>query len=345
MDTFLADFILDDAKAISDSVDFREIKNKTFLVTGASGLIGHYVIAAIKRAAASGNAPAKVFMAMKNDRPPYFDRLATGLPVEVLNGDLTNDDVLRNLPAADYIIHGAGYGQPGKFMAAPVKTLKLNTVATFKLLESKLNPGGKFLFISSSEVYSGLENPPYREDQIGTTNTNHPRSCYIEGKRGGEAIVNAYRQKGAQAKSIRLSLAYGPGTKADDARVLNNIIKKAVVEKKIVLLDQGLAQRTYLYVTDAVEMLFKILFFGVSDIYNVGGKSRTTIGELAQAVGRFLNVPVVIPTDSSGGLAGAPNDVILDTTKIADEFEKVVFVPFDQGLEKTIAWQKKLYSS
>jgi UDP-glucuronate decarboxylase len=343
MDPFLADFIIDDAKAISDIVDFGEIKNKTILITGASGLIGHYLVASIKRAAAAGTTPHRIFLATKNEPPAYFSHLTSGLPIQFIKGDLADDNFLRDLPSADYIIHGAGYGQPGKFMADPVKTLKVNTVATFKLLE-KLHPDGKFLFISTSEVYSGLENPPYHEDHIGHTNTNHPRSCYIEGNRGGEAIVHAYRQKGVHAKSVRLSLAYGPGTKADDARVLNNIIKKALLDKEIKLLDQGLAQRTYLYVTDAVEMLFGVLFFGTHDIYNVGGVSRTTISGLAQAVGDSVGVPVVLPADSSIGVAGAPSDVILDTTRIAEEFKKTNFVPFDQGLRKTIAWQKKLYA-
>lgn len=343
MDNFLADFIIEDAKSVSDAVDFREIKDKRVLITGASGLIGHYLVASIKRASEAGSMPRTLFLLTKNEPPAYFGHLTAGLPVQFLRGDLADDDFLKTLPSADYIIHGAGYGQPGKFMADPVKTLKINTAATFKLLE-KLNPNGKFLFISTSEVYSGLENPPYHEDHIGHTNTNHPRSCYIEGNRGGEAIVHAYRQKGADAKSVRLSLAYGPGTKADDARVLNNIIKKGLIDKEIRLLDQGLAQRTYLYVTDAVEMLFKVLFFGVHDIYNVGGKSRTTIGGLAESVGRSLAVPVIIPVDSNEGLAGAPSDVILDTARIAEEFKKTEFAPLDQGLQKTITWQKKLYS-
>ena len=100
-----------------------------------------------------------------------------------------------------------------EFMQNPVKTLQLNTSTTLLLFE-KLLPGGKFLFISTSELYSGLSHPPFTEQQIGTTNTTHPRACYIEGKRCGEAIVNAFREQGVNAKSARLALAYGPGTEA-----------------------------------------------------------------------------------------------------------------------------------
>jgi nucleoside-diphosphate-sugar epimerase len=342
MNEFLADFILDDIKTATGHVDFSEIKGKDILITGASGLLGHYFVAAIRNAAAQGNVPRKLFLAVKNDLPEYFQYLTTGLPVEFLKGELTDDDFLRGFPSADYIIHAAGYGQPGKFTLKPIVTLKLNTLVTFKLIE-KLNKGGKFLFLSSSEVYSGLPNPPYHEDQIGTTNTNHPRSCYIEGKRGGEAIVNAYRLAGADAKAVRLSLAYGPGTRADDARVLNNFIKKAVVDGKIELLDQGVAKRTYLYVTDAIELMFDILFFGKQDIYNVGGNSRTTIGELAKTIGRQVNVPVSFPA-TSHGVEGAPDDVVLDMTRASTEFNKKDFIQLEEGLRRTIAWQKELYA-
>jgi len=341
MKDFLANSILEDVSSITEKINFSEISGRTILITGASGLIGHYLIAAIKKASESGHMPTILFLSAKNPLPDYFDSLVDGLPTKFLSGDLADDNYLSSLPNADYIIHGAGYGQPGKFLVDPVKTLKINTVATFKLFE-KLNTGGKMLFISSSEVYSGLP-APYREEQIGTTNTNHPRSCYIEGKRGGEAAVNAFRHEGINAKSARLSLAYGPGTKKNDARVLNNFIQKALLDGQINLLDMGESQRTYVYVTDAVEILFAILFFGQSDIYNVGGTSQTTIGNLAKAIGKHLNVPVHFPKDSKLGLQGAPENVYLEMNKVALEFSKKEFVQLEQGLQKTVEWQKELY--
>ncbi|MFZ2975704.1 MAG: NAD-dependent epimerase/dehydratase family protein, partial [Candidatus Moraniibacteriota bacterium] len=213
--------------------------------------------------------------------------------------------------------------------------------ATFATID-KLESGGKYLFISTSEVYSGLPKPPYKENQIGTTNTDHPRSCYIEGKRGGEAIVNAYRARGVSAKSARLALAYGPGTRKDDARVLNNFIQKALTKGKIELMDSGISPRTYLYVADAVEILFDILFKGSDGLYNVGGTSRTTIAKLAKLVGKNTKTPVIIPKDKVG-LSGAPTDVRLDMTKAKKEFGKTNFIPLEEGLRRTIDWQRKLY--
>jgi UDP-glucuronate decarboxylase len=344
MSQFLADFISDDAKCIVERVGFSEIKGKSVLITGASGLVGHYLAAAFNLAARLGQRPSKVFLVTKNPLPDYFKFLTESLPVTLLQGDLTEDLFLQGLPEVDFIIHGAGYGQPKKFMFDAVKTLKINTYSTFRLLE-KLNPSGKFLFISSSEIYSGLAHPPYREDQVGLTNTNHPRSCYIEGKRSGEAIVNAYRSRGIVAKSVRLSLAYGPGTKADDDRVLSNFIKRAVLEKQISLMDQGAAHRTYMYITDAAEFILDVLFRGKSDIYNVGGTSHTTIAELAKEVGKTLNVPVSFPESTGGGLAGAPDDVFLDMSKASVEFGPRESVDLTQGLKRTIEWQKALYTT
>jgi len=142
-------------------------------------------------------------------------------------------------------------------MEKSTKTLKLNTETTFYLFD-KLKKNGKFLFLSTSEVYSGLANPPHKESEIGTTNTTHPRSCYIEAKRCGEAICNAHREKGVQSKSARLSLAYGPGTKPNDLRVINSFIQKALQGKRE-LLDQGEAKRTYCYKSDKTEIMETVL--------------------------------------------------------------------------------------
>jgi len=100
----------------------------------------------------------------------------------------------------DYILHCAGYGQPQMFAKDKIKTIHINT-DNIPVLFSTLKPEGKFLFISTSELYSGLKMPlgGYAETDIGTTTPQHPRACYIEGKRCGEGIVTAYREQGYDA--------------------------------------------------------------------------------------------------------------------------------------------------
>lgn len=337
----LAKLIYDDTENIVKKIDFSELNKKTILITGATGLIGASLVASLKRAVDISNINVEV-IAIVHNKPSFYYKDLLPKNTKIIAGDLTNTDFLKSLPKADYIIHAAGYGQPGKFLADPVKTLKLNTLASFFLLE-KLKPAGKFLFISSSEVYSGLDKIPYKENDIGNTNTTHQRSCYIEGKRAGEAICNAYRDLGVEAKSARLSLAYGPGTKENDSRVINSFIKKAI-DGKINLLDEGKAKRTYCYVTDAIEIMWKILFLGKDSIYNVGGKSKITIGELAKKIGNVLNTPVIFPKNTKNSLQGAPDDVYLDMSKTEKEFRKTDYIPLDEGLKKTINWQLQLYN-
>jgi nucleoside-diphosphate-sugar epimerase len=338
----LAKLILDDVATINHKVDLSSIDNKTVLITGATGLIGTYLTALLKTCRDSGEADFKLALTAYSEPDSYYyDFLDTTKDV-FIKGDLTDGGFVRNFPSADTIIHAAGYGQPGKFMNDPLKTLKLNTLATFNLFE-KLNKEGNFLFISSSEVYNGSIKIPYKEEDIGSTNTDNFRSCYIEGKRCGEAICFAYRQKGVSAKIARLSLAYGPGTKKTDQRVLNNFIAKGL-DGKIDLMDLGQAHRTYCYVTDAIEILLNIIINGKDFIYNVGGQSKTTIGDLAKKIGAIMGVPVVFP-EKANTLAGAPEDVSLDLTKIKEHFKKEGFIGLDEGLVKTVAWQKILYGN
>lgn len=336
----LVDIIIQDAEQICNTVNFDGIIDKTILITGASGLVGGYLVACLKHLSQMCNIKFTTIAVMQNEPYPYLKELLNFDDAHVYRGDLTDSGLCGKLPESDIIIHAAGYGQPGRFLQDQIKTVKLNTFSTFMLFD-KLAENGKFLFFSTSELYSGLNSPPFKEHEIGTTNTVHPRACYIEAKRCGEAICNAYRIKGVDAKSVRLALAYGPGTRPGDMRVLNAFIEKAL-NGQITLLDQGQAKRTYCYISDAIEIMWNVLLCGKDPIYNVGGISRTTIGELAHKIGSYLNVPVIFPADIQD-IAGAPDDVYLDMKKVQQEFGKDRYVSLDEGLANTIEWQKALY--
>ena len=336
----LSQIILDDAKGIASVPTFSKLDRKTILITGATGLIGTYLVASLKTMSDRLKIKPRMIAVGHGKPPSYFKDL---LPKDskIITGDLSDDKFLEKLPRADYIIHAAGYGQPGKFLGDPVKTIKLNVAATSATME-KLKPDGKYLFLSSSEVYSGSKKIPYKEDDIGTTTPMHKRSCYIEGKRCGEAVCAAYHERGRNVHIARTSLVYGPGTRKDDARVLNSFIRKGLTGK-IELMDAGKAKRTYCYATDAAEMFWNILLNGSDLSYNVGGIDKITIAGLANKIGKILSVPVIIPK-AGQALAGAPEDVWLDLSKIKNEFRKNEFVNLDRGLNKTVEWQKVLYA-
>jgi nucleoside-diphosphate-sugar epimerase len=337
----LVSIIEEDARRVIAAANLRDLEGKSILITGASGLIGVNLLGCLRALSGLSSGPAKVTAVAQSNLSGAFKEISDFNGARVVVGDLTDLQFASGLGRFEFIVHAAGYGQPGRFMEDPVKTLKLNTSTTLNLFEC-LAPKGRFLFLSTSEVYSGLPSPPYREDQIGATNTTHPRSCYIESKRCGEAICNAYRMRSVGASSARLSLAYGPGTKPGDRRVLNAFIERGLTQGKITLQDMGNAKRTYCYVSDAVEILWHILLRGTRPIYNVAGNSRTTIAELARKIGAKLGVPVEFPADSKE-LGGAPEDVCLDMSLAEADFQKAKYISLDEGLGRTIEWQKLLY--
>jgi nucleoside-diphosphate-sugar epimerase len=342
MDSRLVSIIAEDACRILADAPLNELAGKSILVTGASGLIGTYILATLREFSQLDHIPTRVTALVNSEPTDQFKALLQFQDAQVVHGDITDRNFIHKLEKFDFIIHAAGYGQPGRFMEDPVKTIHINTAATLALFE-KLNPSGRFLFVSSSEVYSGLPDPPYQETQVGTTNTTHPRSCYIEGKRCGEAICNAFRTRGVKASSARVALAYGPGTKPGDRRVLNSFIERGITQEKITLQDMGTAKRTYCYISDTVEILFHILLRGEEPIYNVGGFSRTTIAEVASKIGDILGKPVQFP-ENSQELGGAPDDVYLNMSLVERDFNKTKYVPFDKGLAQTVEWQIGLYS-
>lgn len=329
----------EDAKRVIERVNLKPLTGKTIMVSGASGLIGTHLLYSIKAFIEAGNKIEKLYILIFHTLPKHLNWIEDCEWAEILKGDLTDTIFLNSLPEADIIIHGAGYAQPSLFMNAQDKTLKLNTIATFGLIE-KVKQGGKFLFISSSAVYTGCTQLPFQEGQIGNSNTTHERSCYIEGKRCGEAICQAYRKKGIDAKAVRFSITYGPGTKKGDVRALNSFMERGILEQKITLMDEGNAQKVYCYISDAVELLWDILLLGKESIYNVGGHSKTSIYELASKVGEYLNVPV-IRTEDGKGIAGAILEEHLDMTKSETEFQKQHYITIEEGLKRTVQWNKE----
>jgi UDP-glucuronate decarboxylase len=332
-----------DAKQAWGDLGMDLVRGRRVLLTGASGLIGCHFLAGLLQLRRELAGDLHIEAVVHTEIPEWFNQELADRSFRIHRGDLAHAAFVDSLPTADIVIHAATYGQPMLFSRDPISTLRLNTSATLSLLD-KVQPGGKFLFLSSSEVYSGLKAPPYREEQIGVTNTTHARACYIEAKRCGEVACFSYSRDGVQARAARLCLAFGPGTRCGDTRVLNAIIERGLRCGKIHLLDDGSSRRTYCYVSDALFMLWRILLCGKQAVYNVGGIWGTSVLELAQVVGRELKVPVEAPGPESSGLAGAPKEVSVDCSRFEREFGRLRFVPAEIGIARTISWQKYLYS-
>lgn len=331
-----------DAARVCAAVDFSSLENKEVLVTGASGLLGIQFLATLGHLILEKKRSIPVSILVFSEPDPVLQYYIESCKIRCFRGNIGDADFLKSLPEFDAIIHAAGYGQPGKFTADPVSTLSSNFVGTLGLLK-RLRRSGRFLFTSSAEVYTGLSSPPFREEQIGTTNTDHPRSSYIEGKRSAEALCYGFRKDGVDAKSVRISLTYGPGAKSGDTRVLNSFIDKALAGA-IHLVDAGAALRSFLYVSDAVTMMWKILLEGKQGVYNVGGVEECSILSLAQKIGAQIGVPV-LPAEDQPGLSGAPAVVRLAMDRFHCEFESFPLVSLEEGLEWTILWHRELNKS
>lgn len=329
------EFLKEDLDRIIKDIDFSYLKNKKILVTGASGLVGFYLSQCLKEL--QDNLNIEIYLSYKNDIPDYFQPYFNFKYTE-LKDDVTT--LVLQPEYFDVIIHSSGYAQPSKFLSDKLKTLRINTEATVNLLNS-LKKEGKFLFVSTSEIYSGNDNFNITESDIGTTTPEHNRACYIEGKRCGETIVHSYISSGYDIKIARLSLAYGPFTKKGDGRVLSNLIDKGLNKDNIELMDDGSSIRTYCYITDIAEMFWNILLHGKSITYNCGGFSNVSIKELADIIGQKLNKEVKIPI-STVSLVGSPKVVNISIDKYLQEFNKISFIDINEGLSKTIKWNKNI---
>jgi UDP-glucuronate decarboxylase len=329
----------------SKNIDFLSLEleevyeffnGKSLLITGASGLIGSNLISFFCSLAKKTDIQLNIVGV--NRSQSLYDFKINNFSVIYRTGDISNPDFLSQFPLFDYIIHAAGYGQPSKFLSDPYLTIGINSEATNRLLRLATS---SFVFLSTSEIYSGLHESPYSESQIGTTNTDHPRAAYIEGKRVGEAltlVANSYL--GVRANACRLALAYGPGVLKNDSRVLNELIVRGIEQKEVVLRDSGKRMRTYCYVDDAIDMILGVLIKGKGEIYNVGGQSRVSVRDLGSTISQILCVPFTSQLDDSDD--SSPEDVRLDLAKVKSLLGKKEFIPFEIGLTQTIRWYEKL---
>lgn len=328
-----------------EKIDLAPLRDKTVYITGANGLIGTYVIymlhlanvaekAGINIAAVSKSPPGSHLQDIFKDRYTFY---AT---------DLNKPDCSCFEAKADYIIHGATYAQPKKFIQNYLETIHLNTTAVERLLKKAKNDGAALLFLSSSEVYGEPDEKhiPTGEDYPGLCSPVDIRAIYSESKRMGETLCFVYRNfEAVNAKIARISMTYGPGIGLKDERVLAHFLRQALYDKKIVMLDDGSKIRTFCYIADCVLMLLYIMLYGKDFVYNVGGKDNVSIRSLAEEIclltGSALSGEIGCK-ETLQNVKVSPKLVNLDITKVCSEFPLPPFKPFREGLVRTIEWNK-----
>jgi len=341
MENIFKKFIYSEIGEIYNPKKHKFLKNKEILITGATGLLGQYFIAFFLKALEKKNKPKNITLIHKNKVPNYLNFLKKNKLFKFYKIDLSKKKIPSN-KKYDYIIHLATYGQPKKFLADSLKTFILNT-SILKDLIFSLKKRGIFLFLSSSEVYFGLKNKP-KESDIGKINTSMDRAAYIFSKLSGETFLNIYKKKyNLNTKSVRLCLAFGPGNKKNDNRVIYELIKKGLIKKKISLQDNGTSMRSYIYILDAMKMIINIMFFGKHSTYNVGGNKLISIKKLGKEISKILKCPFESSKNKVKNLS-APQIASVNSELYKKEFGSLSYKNFNTSLKKTIEWQRFLYN-
>ncbi|MEI6096320.1 MAG: NAD-dependent epimerase/dehydratase family protein [Gammaproteobacteria bacterium] len=323
----------------SINFDFRKLENKSILITGASGHLGTYFVSLMLYIKSTHKLNIAVTCTSSGQLSGILRRKLNEF--QFIQGDLTDPVFVSNLQRQDAIIHLAGHAQPKIFLQDPEKTIKINTQATFQLLD-RLTPGGNLLFMSSSEIYTGSEKVNPNEGDCGFINSDHPRAPYVDSKKLGEVIcINSKRYSDSKIVIARLGMTFGPQIKGNDTRAVSEFFRQGVQEKIITLLDKGLAKRRYLYVADAVKGLFNIAFLGENGIYNVGAteKNELSIYEIAKMIAIETGSQLFLPSGNENVL-NARDSATIDVSKYENQFGKPDSIDVHAGIIRTLEWIK-----
>ncbi|MEE8201151.1 MAG: UDP-glucuronic acid decarboxylase family protein, partial [Candidatus Acidoferrales bacterium] len=201
---------------------------------------------------------------------------------------LLEQDVTRFLEVREpleAVLHLASPASPKDFSRIPIQILKAGALGTHNALGLAKAKGAQFLLASTSEVYGDAREHPQRETYWGWVNPIGVRGVYDESKRFAEAITMAYhRIHGLDTRIARIFNTYGPRMRVDDGRAIPNFFTQALAGSDLTVYGQGQQTRSFCYVDDLVEGLWRLLRSGVHEPVNLGNPEEITIGELAERI-------------------------------------------------------------
>lgn len=184
-----------------------------------------------------------------------------------------------------YILHFASPASPIDYLKIPIQTLKVGAMGTHNLLGLARAKGSRFIIASTSEVYGDPLVHPQTEEYWGHVNPIGPRGCYDEAKRYQEAITMAYhRYHGLETRIVRIFNTYGPRMRLNDGRVLPAFIGQALRGEDLTIFGDGSQTRSFCYVADLVEGIYRLLLSDYPYPVNIGNPSEITIKEFAEEI-------------------------------------------------------------
>jgi dTDP-glucose 4,6-dehydratase len=185
----------------------------------------------------------------------------------------------------DYILHFASPASPIDYLKIPIQTLKVGSLGTHNLLGLAKAKGARMLIASTSEVYGDPTVHPQTEDYWGNVNPIGPRGVYDEAKRFQEAMTMAYhRYHGVETRIVRIFNTYGPRMRLNDGRVLPAFIGQALRGEDLTIFGDGTQTRSFCYVSDLVEGIYRLLQSDYAEPVNIGNPDEITIGEFAEEI-------------------------------------------------------------
>ena len=307
------------------------------LVTGGVGFLGSHLCR---------------YLLQKGHHVVCMDNFFTGRTMNIL--DLEKNPKFKIIPHDiinpikieehfDRIYNLACPASPPAYQFDSIKTIQTNTVGVMNVLEfAKLN-GARVLQTSTSEIYGDPLEHPQKETYRGNVNTIGPRACYDEGKRVAETLFMDYHRKyGLQIRIVRIFNTYGPSMDKDDGRVVSNFIMQALNNNPLTMYGIGKQTRSFCYVSDLVEGLYKMMESNETGPVNLGNPGEFTMLELAEKIIKLTNSKSKIeykdlPQDD-------PRQRKPDITLAKNLLKWQPTIQLNEGLKKTIdyfKWIKK----
>lgn len=255
------------------------LTEKCAVVSGGAGFVGSHMCDRLLK---------------EGTRVIVLDNLITGAErnIEHLRGnpnfefrfqDIT--EPFEILGPVDFVVHMASPASPKDYMEHPIETLDVGSIGTRRMLELAQEKNAKYLLTSTSECYGDPNVHPQVETYWGNVNPVGPRSCYDESKRFAEAITMAYhRSRGVRTSIARIFNTYGPRMKLNDGRVVPAFMDQALRGEPITIFGDGSQTRSFCYVSDLVEGLFRLLLSDEALPVNLGNPREMTILEFAKAI-------------------------------------------------------------
>jgi nucleoside-diphosphate-sugar epimerase len=294
---------------VAAHVDFWDLlRGKTLVISGATGMIGTYLIDLLMHQNAAANLNCSVVALGRNAakaqaRLPYFGKPGFTF-VEV---DVSSPGFSLDVPA-HYVLHLASSTHPLQYSANPIGTISANVAGTENLLKFAVAAQARFVLASSVEIYGENRGDTERFDEAycGYIDCNTLRACYTESKRLAEAMCQAYAgQAGANVVIARLARAFGPTLLPDDSKALSQFLHNAACGQNIVLKSAGTQRYSYIYVADAACGLLAAAVKGkCGQAYNFAGSEDITLKQLAQLVAESGGVQVVQDAPTNAEAAG-----------------------------------------